>query len=332
MESLTTSRTDPSYIIKRPICRVALACIQCRSRKVKCDSTQPICTRCRVDEKQCEYRKSRRGGRPRRPLAAPLQAAEDDLPIVLQTPDQQAHDSSRGTNSSNSSGLDSSESSARSVSDTFEASLSLNTLGVKGTQLTTIQVDQLLSQYYIYFHVAHPCVLPQWSLRVRLPNDITIAQTLLPVLLYIGSIFTPSIPSTPLADAAFDAINLARSNGTILCPYYVQALVLFCIAVYWSNEPEKGRELLDEAIQVALGLGMHETGFAMQYSEGDPVLEESWRRTWWQLYITDAHIAGSTHSFPTKTGNIQTSVGLPCEEESYESGVSHVFLGNVKLC
>ncbi|KAF2648095.1 hypothetical protein K491DRAFT_550174, partial [Lophiostoma macrostomum CBS 122681] len=45
------------------------ACIQCRSRHVKCDSTQPVCTRCRRDGKDCTYTKSRRGGLDKAALA-----------------------------------------------------------------------------------------------------------------------------------------------------------------------------------------------------------------------------------------------------------------------
>lgn len=41
------------------------------------------------------------------------------------------------------------------------------------------------------------------------------------------------------------------------------------------------------------------------------------------IYLTDAHIAGSTHVFPTQTGDVQMTTDLPCEEEQYESGVSN---------
>ena len=46
----------------KPINRVILACVQCRSRHVKCDATQPVCNRCTRDGKECIYQKSRRGG------------------------------------------------------------------------------------------------------------------------------------------------------------------------------------------------------------------------------------------------------------------------------
>jgi hypothetical protein len=60
----------------------------------------------------------------------------------------------------------------------------------------------------------------------------------------------------------------------------VQALLLYSIAVYWSNEIERALELLDNAICNALDLGMHLCEFAILNGNGDPVLEECWRRTW----------------------------------------------------
>lgn len=77
---------------------------------------------------------------------------------------------------------------------------------------------------------------------------------------------------------------------------------------------------------MALDLGMNRSDFATQHRRNDPILEESWRRTWWEVYITDAHIAGSTHTYPFRTTGIQMDVRLPCEEEEYESGVGGLLL------
>lgn len=315
---------------KRTIRRVALACIQCRSRKVRCDAHQPNCNRCVADGKTCEWQKSRRGGRPRRPVTAhPEPSAQSITPELQQANTSQWEEvfgdsiESHSYGSNRTSGSGSAGSSAHSVSDTLEAT-SISDLKFSDLQLP--QIDQLLSLYYTYFHVAHPCVLPKWSLRLRLASEPVAAEVLLPVLLYIGSIFSHTVESAPLASAALQAITSARSQLGPPSPYYVQALLLYAIAVYWCNEPEKGRELLDDVIRGALNLGMQRTEFATQHGRGDPVLEESWRRTWYMIYITDAHIAGSTHSFPTQTGSVQMTTDLPCEEYQYESGVSKYFL------
>lgn len=38
----------------------ALACVSCRSRKLKCDRTKPACTRCARLKSECVYPESRR--------------------------------------------------------------------------------------------------------------------------------------------------------------------------------------------------------------------------------------------------------------------------------
>jgi hypothetical protein len=276
----------------------------------------------------CEFQKSRRGGRPRRPWIAPLQTPIDD---ALTRKEEQStscwSDIACVTSEHCQSGCDSSRSgstgsSIQSVTNTPESVSHLGTITLGGVYFTRTQVHQLLSLYYVFFHTAHPCILPKWMLRLQLVSEAIATEVLLPVLLYIGSIFTSTINSAPLAVAAQDAITSAQSRPGPPSPYYLQALLLYAIAVYASNEPERGRGLLNEVVIDALSVGMNRAQFASQHGQGDPVLEESWRRTWWMIYITDAHIAGSTHTFPTQTGTVQITTDLPCEEQQYESGVS----------
>lgn len=42
---------------------VALACIECRNRHMKCDAKAPTCSRCESEDRQCQYVQSRRGYR-----------------------------------------------------------------------------------------------------------------------------------------------------------------------------------------------------------------------------------------------------------------------------
>ncbi|OAG10591.1 uncharacterized protein CC84DRAFT_1184574 [Paraphaeosphaeria sporulosa] len=314
-DTATPSLNTP---FKRSVRRVALACIQCRARKVRCDSLQPACNRCCVDEKECEYQKSRRGGRPRRPITAPIQIAAGEP----HSPTHSTNNFALSTDSS-SLGLGSSGSSTtQSACESLE-SKSPETVLPNGARLTKTMVDQLLTQYYTYFHVSHPCVLPRWALETRIATDTGIADFLLPILFYIGSIFAQSVDSTSLANAAFEAVKAGQLNstGSTPNPYFIQALMLYSIAVYWCNEPERGRELLDECINGAFILGMHQKSFAEENSDGDPVLEESWRRTWWQIHVTDIHIAGSTHSYKGLSVKFPITTELPCEEEGYETGI-----------
>jgi hypothetical protein len=182
--------------------------------------------------------------------------------------------------------------------------------------------EHLISLYYNYFHRDHPCALPRWALVQRCTTD---PEPLMPVLLtmqYIGSLFDPSVPSQPLKEAAQNSLPILPQLRVCTCPYQLQAMLLFGIAIYWCDEVEQGLELLRHVVFNALELKMHLEPFAPQNSHGDRVLEESWRRTWWTVYVTDGNIAGSTHSFPTHVTHVELSATLPCEEEEYESGVS----------
>lgn len=76
------------------------------------------------------------------------------------------------------------------------------------------------------------------------------------------------------------------------------------------------------ARQLALDLGMHHREFAIDHGNGDPVLEESWRRTWWQVYIVDAFFSAIRRSADFPSYHIEATTDLPCEEEEYERGVS----------
>ncbi|CAI6336136.1 unnamed protein product [Periconia digitata] len=285
---------DSTLSTKKRVRRVALACIPCRSRKV--------CNRCQYDEKVCEYQKSRRGGRPRKqpPSNCSVERVENETSI--------SHRRTSPTSSTEGTG------------DAQELASQPSMIPSIGSYLAESHVEQLLAQFYTYFHAAHPCVLPRWSLEARMGTDSALSEHLLPVLLYIGSIFMHSIDSEPLADAALQAIEYGRSYSGIPNPYHVQAILLYSITVYWCNAPQIGRMYLDEAIEAAFLLGMHRKEFASQYGYGDSVLEESWRRTWWQIHVTDVHISGSTHTYEGLSTKFPITTELPCEELNYERG------------
>lgn len=105
-------------------------------------------------------------------------------------------------------------------------------------------------------------------------------------------------------------------------PFTVQSRLLFSIALFWCGSRQQSQSEMDAATRVALDLGMHRLEFAEQNGKGDAVLEESWRRTWWQVYIADAFFAAMARKSTFTTCNVDATVALPCEEEEYEAGVS----------
>ena len=185
---------------------------------------------------------------------------------------------------------------------------------------TTGTTDQMLVLYYTFFHDAHPCALPKQHMRQKIEEDPESVQLLVLAMSFIGSLYAPSVSSKPFEERLRTEVSKIQPQPT---GFRVQALLLYSVAVYWNNETERALVLLDNAIRTALGLGMHLREFATLQGNGDPVLEECWRRTWWQIYINDMHFAASSHAPTFTTSGILTTVELPCEEHEYESGVSH---------
>lgn len=288
--------------------RVSLACVQCRSRHVRCDAATPVCGRCRSDGSRCVYLPSRRKGRSRgsqaqaqgqartaiTPLAASSGPAQDasapplDWGILLGPfPDTPADI------------LSSAETSPSSY---------------------TASKGPLLDLYYANFHNAHPFVLPSWFLEQKLAVDLPDVRTLVLVMQFVGSLYTDSVSSGELEE---DVRNAILAHERLNTGFIVQALLLYAICVYWRNEVQRSQGILQSATLKAIDLGMNRENYAVSNSRGDAILAESWRRTWWQLYLTDLHVAAIARhtSFRTSQRMVETTVKLPCEEADYKEGV-----------
>ncbi|KAK1148914.1 hypothetical protein N8T08_007586 [Aspergillus melleus] len=74
------------------------------------------------------------------------------------------------------------------------------------------------------------------------------------------------------------------------------------------------------ATKLAVDLRMFRHEFAAAQGADDPVLRESWRRTWWMLYIVDAYYAGTLGTTNLRVVDIDATAELPCDESDYESG------------
>ena len=181
-----------------------------------------------------------------------------------------------------------------------------------------------------FFHKAHPYLLPQYHFRNRLHSDPESLKHLLPVMQYVGSLYALEVSSIELHAAAMSQLDVPNlpPNG-----FTVQMLLLTAIAVHCDGELEQGRAILDRAIYLALDLRMQSRAFATM--ERDPVLAESWRRTFWSLYISDAYFAAMRRApmftyvniFLEQWRNtnqmqrlhsIEADVEIPCEECDYE--------------
>ena len=308
--------------------RVSLACVTCRARHVRCDASKPACQRCVANGKQCRYAESRRGGLTRSALAARRIAAV--TPSLGRSSDSTF--SYAGEINSEVGGRHSSRSfEASNMSQVTRATPFLDGVSLVesanpetpwATDLLDISRDPCIDLYYKHFHRFHPCALPRQFLEKQI-QDTTKHPSLRPlvaVMRYIGSMYCQSEQADRLRGAPASLCMKAGQDRRD--PFIVQYHLINSIVQYWCGELVQSRDAMDRAICLALDLNMHRQEFALTYGQGDPVVQESWRRTWWQIYIVDAYYAAMKSATTCTTSDVDVTTELPCEEYEYESGVS----------
>ncbi|KAF7863810.1 hypothetical protein EAF04_006775 [Stromatinia cepivora] len=287
--------------------RVSLACVPCRSRHVKCGAEMPSCSRCQQDDKPCFYAKSRRGMRDKN-ASRKRSSAKEQFRGRSVGAEQGGYSTPAGSLVENSS----SESWTGAVSD---APMSPGSSSSRLNNVKPVDPRRLIDLYYNFFHKAHPYVIPKHHFLSRLKSDPDSLNNLLSVMQYIGSLYAPDLPSAEFRAIALSQLDLPSlpQNG-----FSVQALLLLAIAIHAEDERGKARVILDRNICMALDIGMNHRTFAGV--ERDPMLAESWRRTYWGLYVLDGVFSGIACASSFILSAVESHVDLPCEAHEYESG------------
>lgn len=321
MASATRRNPCPSA----PASRASLACVPCRQKHVKCDAKRPVCDRCAAEDKTCHFLNSRRGGLTRSALAERRRTLQDQRQIspagenALYVPsgfDNGPHQEVSSVQPTADEGY-----ASRSAVPSSSTPIGPGSTSIQGLldQDWNASGDQYIGLYYKHFHHLHPCVLPRRHLDKMLetPPNHPRLELLLSVLHSIGSLYSP------FSQRRLEKITNRITTGidTVQDAFSVQCLLLNSIALYWCGQEESSREEMDHAISIALSMSMHSCGFANAHSLGLPVLEESWRRTWWQLCIVDAYYAAMLHQTSPLMRRPDITTALPCEESEYEAGV-----------
>lgn len=178
--------------------------------------------------------------------------------------------------------------------------------------------DKLLDSYYYNAFVAHPFVLPQGHFA-RFKNNSM--QVVVATMRWIGSLYLDT--HVGARDGLYEeAHRLIYSPSTPRDGFLVQAMMLLLVALDGCSQQRKAVQVLEDAEQLALEIGLHSREFASRHGCNVPALEESWRRTWWDLYIIDGMIAGVHRVTSFALYDVVADVLLPCEEHQYLSGVS----------
>ncbi|KAF7543977.1 hypothetical protein G7046_g9888 [Stylonectria norvegica] len=277
--------------------RASLACVPCRSKHVKCDGGSPACVRCRLEEKACFYAKSRRGIRDakKRDLMRDEALAAD------------REQSSETTPSPNFAGFDISVQVTKPLPGGWSV---IKDPGARSSSATTYLFDL----YYAYFHDTHSWLPPKQTL-VRLikgrPEDFRFMASM---IAYIGSVYTNAIDSNPLRQTAYE-LATGPLPTTI---WTVQAFLCMCIAAFGEGNIEQCGVWFERAVLMALELGLQNKAFAE--SESDPILAESYRRTYWGIYLHGSLRTVREHRGHFQLYSTQATTELPCEEWEYQTG------------
>lgn len=187
--------------------------------------------------------------------------------------------------------------------------------------------ERCIDSFYHFFHAAHPFVLPQkWLMPMAADGSL---EVLLAAMRWAGALYIRAQPS--IRDRLLDeAYQLIYDPQTTQDGFYVQALMVLIVGLDGSCEQEKARDLLGRAEGTAIHIGLNTRPFASLNGKGMLILEESWRRTWWDMFIISGMIAGVHRVTNFFLFDVPTDVGLPCEEHQYVAGVSYCHLFGLK--
>lgn len=291
---------------------------------MKCDGRHP-CGRCVDSQTNCVFVPSRRGQRSRNHRAP---ANADARRTRESTPDSVARTVLFDTVGSTGDALYS-KSLFRSITPPAARPLAAwrspesrpSSAGPQYIRQSTAYytLERCISSYYYSFHPSHPLVLPHANLKA-LMNDAAL-KPLLAVMHWVGSLFmAPEGVKKQLLDAARLAVNMSAEEEAT--GFTVQAMAVLVIALDGSGLQAQASQLLTKAKHMLLSLGMHRNQFSIDAGTGSRVFEESWRRTWWELYVLDGMFAGAHRATSFTLFTASTDVKLPCEEDEYFSAVS----------
>ncbi|CVL06814.1 related to C6 transcription factor [Fusarium mangiferae] len=309
MERLVSTRVNT---------RSSLACLECRTKHVKCDAKQPRCSRCTAYDKACQYTASRRGGLDRAALTERRRRLAKNADAQL---DHIVSEISVAVSNEGITLGDESVTGADCLEGFQQTSLPVPTPVLENRETPNfshggLADDSLVKSYYANFHHLHPFAPPYKHLVQLSQASAFNFSPLIASMRLIGHIYDTHQWSESLSSAAEAQLSQSKPSDAV----QVQARLLYSIALFWYTFRAEAKEQMDAAIDVAVKLEMHKKEFATTWGFGDSIMVECWRRTWWMLFIADASYAGTLGTMNFKTLDVEPTAELPCEESDYESG------------
>lgn len=176
--------------------------------------------------------------------------------------------------------------------------------------------ERCLDAFYQFFHGAHPFVVPRHFLHHVSPSGRT--EPLMAAMRWVGSLYI-DIGSTRQS-LLEEACHRVYSSSSPRDVFLLQAMMVLLVGLDGTREHDKARETLLDAEKLAIDLAINTRPFALLHGQGIPVLEESLRRTWWELFIIDGMYASVHRLTDFALFDVPTDVALPCEEKEFLSG------------
>ncbi|EWY80887.1 hypothetical protein FOYG_15183 [Fusarium oxysporum NRRL 32931] len=271
---------------RRNLVSVPAACLVCRRRHLKCDGQRP-CSRCRTANLDCVYAASRRGYNGRKRTATQSsnhrEAPKTLVPIVERTA----------------------------------------TVAGSAPAAPALEFPSVFDPTMFFGNVAsHSSVDTGFPIAAF---SQTIASTSFPAYssqTLFGGTGNEVPRALPLRERYIESFYL---NFYAAHPFIPPKDLLLILAQQTSLEPllaamrwigslyieqDSSRSLLTDASRLIDATN----------GQGIPILEESWRRTWWELYIVDALMSGVHQTNIFILYDVPADVGLPCEEYQYLTG------------
>ncbi|RLL98693.1 hypothetical protein CFD26_107338 [Aspergillus turcosus] len=305
----------------------SLACMTCRRRHLKCDAQMP-CSRCQASNTECRYIQSRRGLRTKN--GDPPQQLLDDNASLFSGIDPDTFSDWLSGTTLTSDLVDIGQALFQPQLDapqTLDISgLPENALAwpeLENTVTPEVAYDPMIQLYYQTFHRSHPLLIPRKALHSPLSGKIP--QYILSIMRFIGA---HQHPDSSLKELFRQSAYSVLSDSTPRDGFKVQGMVLLAIVDHACGAEDSATRIMQAAVSLALELGMNKAAFAAEHSGGNPILEESWRRTYWELYVVDGYLAAMRDQSALQLFHTPADVRLPCDEELYNSGDA-VILSNL---
>ncbi|KAE8148610.1 hypothetical protein BDV25DRAFT_15633 [Aspergillus avenaceus] len=291
---MTDTSVQPATSVAHPGARAPVACTQCRQKRLKCNSGYPQCSRCLTAGANCTYIPSRRGQRP--PKNRP-EVSQHISTFAIQTPRSSFIPATPLTS------LPAAPASTTSP---------LTSLATAATTSSRVHYNERLVNYYFSnFHPAHPILLPHSLYATQGYPDYLQA-----VVQFVGGHYASSPIDWQAREEAVQAIMDSNAPQT---PEMVQARLICALAIHARYELLDSFTLFQAATDLAVQLGMDRAGFAVQHGNQNHMLEESLRRTWWELVFSEGIMSGLYRHQRFTRATYFSDVCLPCEETDYEN-------------